>query len=467
MSNYFWDTAMKKPYGTVLLPLVVAGVMQTSAAMAGGTANASNDSLTIEQASQSLHYSGGNDRMRVEIAPNYSEELGFSLKGAVGGYLTDAMALGLIVEYGEHKREYLANAGMQFTDALSFVGTVGMLEEHNEHVDGESREVVQQMEYGGSLKGAFEVGILSGFELNGYLADADADADTVETGKLYGVQLLADVDLTDTTHFKLGGGYEWLEWDDTNDDDSSWTFSAEAAQQLGDTLSLTGHAKLGASEYVYGGGLAFDLSNGGPNTNTIGVNYSYIDGHNGIEDDQRVELSWTVGFGAGPSTSVAATDLTDKSGTIRAAADVAMVSPANNLLGDVMKRPAFLPERVLARAKAESGSVARCSAQAFVASAAEFNISEAGVWAFKNAGEAFKLEADYEIGVGVFDVYAGSDATKPPASIFLLQVGVVIPNNNDEPTVPLGGQQVNSDANLWAFYDNAGVCTAIFWVADN
>jgi hypothetical protein len=310
--------------------------------------------ITVEQAASMLHYSGSNDRMRVEIAPNYSEELGFSLKSAVGSYLTDAMALGLIVEYGEHKREYLANAGVQFNDALSFVGTVGLLEEHNEYVAGEGREEVQQMEYGASLKAALETGILSGFELNGYLADADGGGDTVETGKLYGAQLVADVDLTDTTHFKLGGGYEWLDWDNTNADDNHWTFSAEAAQQLGDTLSVTGHAKLGASEYVYGGGLAVDLSNGGMNSNALGMNYSYIDGKNGIEDDQRVELSWSIGFGAGPTSSVAAADLTDKSGSIRAAADVAMVSPANNLLGDVMKRPAFLHERVLARAKRSS-----------------------------------------------------------------------------------------------------------------
>jgi hypothetical protein len=325
----------------------------TNAAMAAEPAEfALGQDITIQQAASMLHYSGGDDRYRVEVAPNYSEELGFSLKGAVGGYLTDAMALGLIVEYGENKREYLANAGIQFNDALSFVGTVGMLEEHNEYVDGEDREEVQQMEYGASFKGAYEIGFLSGFELNGYLADADADSDSVETGKLYGVQLLTDLDLTDTTHVKIGGGYEWLEWDDTNEDDNSWTFSAEAAQQLSDMMSLTGHAKLGASEYVYGGGLAFDLSNGDLNTNTLGVNYSYIDGKSGIEDDQRVELSWSIGFGAGPTTSVAAADLTDKSGTIRAAADVAMVSPANNLLSDVMKRPAFLPERVLARAGA-------------------------------------------------------------------------------------------------------------------
>jgi hypothetical protein len=162
------------------------------------------------------------------------------------------------------------------------------------------------------------------------------------------------LDLTDTTHIEIGGGYEWLEWGNTNDNDSYWTFSAEATQQLGDTLSLTGHAKLGASEYVYGGGLAFDLSNGGMNTNTLGVNYSYIDGKNGIEDDQRVELSWTIGFGAGPSKSVAAADLTDTSGKVRAAADVATILPTNNLLYDVMRRPGFLPERVLGRAATEA-----------------------------------------------------------------------------------------------------------------
>jgi hypothetical protein len=308
--------------------------------------------LTIQQAASMLHYSGGNDRFRVEVAPNYSEELGWSLKGAAGGYLTDAMALGLIVEYGENKREYLANAGVQFTDELSLVGTVGLLEENNEYFDGEGRKKAQQMEYGASFKGAYEIGFLSGFELNGYLADADADSDSVETGKLYGVQLLTDLDLTDTTHVKIGGGYEWLEWDDTNDDDNRWTFSAEAVQQLGDVVSLTGNAKLGASEFVYGGGIAFDLSDDGMNTNSLGVNASYIDGRNGIEDDQRIELSWTFGFGAGPSASVASAEMTDKSGTIRAAADVATVFPANNLLSDVMKRPSYLPERVLARAEA-------------------------------------------------------------------------------------------------------------------
>ncbi len=137
--------------------------------------------------------------MRFEVTPNYSEDLGWSIKGAAGGYLTDDIALGLIVEYGENKREYLANAGIQFDDALSFVGTVGMLEEHSEFDGLDDRETVRQMEYGASLKGAYEFGLLSGFELNGYPADAEVDTDDLDAGKLYGLQLNADLDLTNTT----------------------------------------------------------------------------------------------------------------------------------------------------------------------------------------------------------------------------------------------------------------------------
>lgn len=145
---------------------------------------------------------------------------------------------------------------------MSFVGTVGLLEEHEDYVDGGGREVAQQMEYGSSLKGEYDAGFLSGFELNGYLADAGSDSDGVETGKLYGVQLLSELKLTETTHVKVGGGYEWLEWDDTSGKDQSWTFAAEGSQQLSDALSLTGHARFGVSEAVYGGGVRFDLGDG-------------------------------------------------------------------------------------------------------------------------------------------------------------------------------------------------------------
>jgi hypothetical protein len=102
-----------------------------------------------------MNYSGGNDWARYEIAPNWSRELGWSLKGAFGSYITNDLALGAIVEYGEGKREYLTNAGVRLTDNLSFIGTVGLLEEYREFVADAGKETVQQMEYGASLKGAY------------------------------------------------------------------------------------------------------------------------------------------------------------------------------------------------------------------------------------------------------------------------------------------------------------------------
>ena len=59
--------------------------------------------LTIQQAASMLHYSGGNDRFRVEVAAHDNEFLGRGLRGAAGGYLADAMAL--TFEYSENKRE--------------------------------------------------------------------------------------------------------------------------------------------------------------------------------------------------------------------------------------------------------------------------------------------------------------------------------------------------------------------------
>ena len=449
-------------------------------AMAGE--GAPSDQMTIEQASQHLHYSGGNDRLRVEIAPNYSEELGWSLKGAAGGYLTDEVALGLIVEYGEDKREYLANAGIQFTDALSLVGTVGMLEEHIRFFEEEDKEVVQQMEYGASFKGEFDAGLFSGFELNGYLADADTDYEFADVGKVYGIQLLGDFDLTDSTHLALGGGYEWLEWDDGEGDQESWTLSADASQRLTDALTLNARAKLGVTENVYGGGLAFDLSNGGPNSNMIALNYLYIDGHEGIEDDQRVELGWTIGFGAGPTSTVASADLTDNSGTIRASADAATVYPANNLLADVMKRPSFLPERVIARSSASETSSLECYSD-FINDPASMDVVHVGVWYVdsgddvdpnpESGDDSIDIDSENKLGVGTFDLYLSQslDSFENPA---LLKAGARLGPDLNDSVVPVtvGLLNWNPDTryqyneSIWAFVDDNGVCKALVWGED-
>ena len=390
-----------------------------------GTAN--QGQITIQQAASMMAHSAGNDQGRVSIAPIWSDELGWSVRAAAGSYLGDAVAFGAIVEYGQDKQEYLGNLGLQLSDSLSVIGTVGNLAETKEFIDGEGDDKASQMEYGLSLKLAPQEGL--GFELNGYAVDAKAANEDIETGKLYGTEALASLGLADTTLIKIGGGYEWLEWDGGEKDDH-WTFRTEASQRLTDALGLHGHAKLGASERAYGGGLNFNISNDG--TNRLGLNYTYIEGRHGIADDKRVELSWTYGFGAGPASSAVAMNVTDNSGIIRPAADVAMVSPANNLLGDVMKRPAFLPERVLGRS-VKGGSSALCLVNTFV-----FDPT------FTTPGSMFVVEQDA--------IYF-QDGTTATFSIYVN--GILVAN---EPTTPGDGYSVIFLAsNTWSVTDEVTV----------
>jgi hypothetical protein len=308
-----------------------------------------NGEAIIQQAASMMAYSAGNDQARVSIAPNWSDELGWSVRAAAGSYLGDAVALGAIVEYGDNKQEYLANLGFQLSETLSLIGTVGQLAEHEEFIAEEGEDRASQMEYGLSLQADFASNL--GFELNGYAVNSKVANEDIETAKLYGTEALATLGLADSTLLKIGGGYEWLEWDG-GEKDNRWTLRSEANHRLTEMLALQGHTKLGASERSYGGGLNFNLSDTG--NNILGINYTLIDGRHGIADDKRVELVWTYGFGGGSVSSAAAINDTDTNSPISPAADVVAVAPANDLLGDVMKRPEFLPKRVLARATGSS-----------------------------------------------------------------------------------------------------------------
>jgi hypothetical protein len=78
------------------------------------------------------------------------------------------------------------------------------------------------------------------------------------------------------------------------------------------------------------------LSSGDVRNNMVSINLSRTAGKHGISDDTRLALNWTVGFGGGTSTT------TSSMGSMSGLA-------SRDLLAEVMTRPAFLPNRVLAR----------------------------------------------------------------------------------------------------------------------
>ena len=191
--------------------------------------------------------------------------------------------------------------------------------------------------------------LASGVELNAYATDAESDSADAIAGRLYGIQYKSVFDLTDTTQVITGSGYEWVEWDDDTDNESGFTHSLEVRQWVGDELSLFGSGFIGTTETRYGGGLDMSFDTAAA-THRLRLEYTHIDGHEGIHDDDRVQGTWSIGFGAN-STRRETTDnaLTDRSGTIHATATTYTRPHNGRLLDQIMKRSKALPQRSVAK----------------------------------------------------------------------------------------------------------------------
>ena len=293
---------------------------------------------------------GNSDSLRFAFTPNYSDDLGFSMEGALGGFIADGIAVGAIIEYGDSKQELLLNLGLQLSKSTALIGTVGQLREDLEFVAGSGRDQVKQDEYGVTLQHYLGAGILSGLDLSGYLADANTNSADATAGKVYGFQSNALLSLTSTTFVKLGAGYEWLEWDDGIGDEGRMTGSVEARQFLSSDLSVFGSARWATTEYVYGGGIdyQFDREN---TSHRLGVEYTRIDGQEGIESDDRVRATYTIGLDRQPNRLASAHN------GLKDSAPVAVPPRTDGrMLDTVMQRPKYLPERVVARGNTASAA---------------------------------------------------------------------------------------------------------------
>ena len=211
------------------------------------------------------------------------------------------------------------------------------MKEQEEFVLGEGRETVRQLEYGLSLKGNYSAGIVRGFEVNAYRTNASSHTDSVETGDMTGLQIVTQLKPIQGADIRLGAGYEHVAWSSGAKDDG-FTFQASGTQRLSDRLSLNFEEKSAETENVFGIGLTQDISTPEMQNSTFSLDLVRIEGKHGISDDTRIALNWTFGLGAGGS------------GVSDAPASSIGAIARSDLLADVMSRPAFLPERVLAHA---------------------------------------------------------------------------------------------------------------------
>lgn len=322
-------------YGLRKLVLLSTCVGALASAVAADTLGPSMQSIL-----STMNVASGSETLQWQIAPTYSELFGLGVYGAVGAYANEHFALGVIIDYAKHREEYLANAAVQLNDSLRMIGTIGLLKESEEFTIGGGREDVRQLQYGLSLKGSYDAGIVRGFELHTYHTNAKSDTGNVETGELTGLQAMAQLQPAANSSIRLGAGYERAEWDGGAVNEG-FTLQASGSQKLSNLLSIDYNAKAGQTENIFGLGLNYDLSTPEMLSSKLSIGLDRINGRNGISDDTRVAVTLTVGLGA-PASRKSATTMSSSGGISTLA--------RQDLLAEVMKRPVFFPHRVLANA---------------------------------------------------------------------------------------------------------------------
>jgi hypothetical protein len=310
-------------------------LLSTCVATLASAAAAEMPAPSVQSILSTMNAAGGSETLQWQVGPTYSERFGLGVRGSIGGYVNEDFALGVIIDYAKHREEYLANAGVRLDESLRIIGSLGLLKESEEFAPGAGREDVRQLQYGLSLKGSYDAGIMRGYEVNAYHTSARSDTDSVEAGNLTGLQFVTHLQPSSTADLRLGAGYERANWAG-GDEDTGFTVQALGSQRVSDILSLNYSAAMAETENVYGVGLTYDLSSGDVRNNMVSINLSRTAGKHGISDDTRLALNWTVGFGGGTGTT------TSSMGSMSGLA-------SRNLLAEVMTRPAFLPNRVLAR----------------------------------------------------------------------------------------------------------------------
>lgn len=325
--------------GNGTLKQSIIALLLLSASWTVTTAQAQTTEPSLQSLVSTQNIAGGNESFQWQIVPTYSDIFGFGVGTSLGGYVNDNLALGLVLDYGKNRQEYLANAGVALNEKMKIIGSFGILKEQEEFVLGDGRESLSQLEYGLSLKGNYDAGLVRGFEVNLYHTNAADGSENLEIGDVTGIQAVTQLKPSDNSNVRLGAGFERVYWAE-GDVSEGMTFQAIGSHKLSDTLSLNYNAKSAETENVYGVGLSYDMSTPQVKSNRLTVSLNRIDGKNGVSDDRRISLNWTIGLG----------------GAVTSDATAAMPAQSRSeLLADVMKRPAFLPERIAVRATEGGG----------------------------------------------------------------------------------------------------------------
>ena len=286
-----------------------------------------------EQISQLATASGTTATSAYAVSPEWSDELGFSATGRVGFSRQENSAIGLIVTAGERKREVLLNFGLALDAERQLLLTAGQLQERIEFGTAADQEWLKQNEFGI----AYET---SKYAFSVYQVDSET-TDNFVGAKSAGAELSGSVYDSEAMTVGFGAGYQKLEWDDGSEGVNGLTARVDFGYQANSTTRFNVFADHNMSENQFGISGSWALGAG-----ALNASYTFIDGHVGaVTNDQRIAVTYTMPIG-GRSTGGVTRN------TTRVMSSGAL--PSSTLLADVMRRPDYLPERVIVKAKGES-----------------------------------------------------------------------------------------------------------------
>lgn len=306
------------------------------------TALAADAVPTAEQVINSIGTVVETDTARLQFGPRYSALYGWSLEARGGMMLSEALAIGLVVSYGENDRELVLNTGLQIDDNTMIIGTIAG---HQQNVmSGDAREWVDQLEGGLSLRNDNGVGFLGGYEVNAY-ATSSSTAGSLIGATLYGAEANIVLHPIEGMTAKLGAGYERITWADGSDPTEGWTANVNLAQRVTDQLTLKLGLDLRQAQDRYSTAAEFTVAQSDDLTHRLGLEYSYIVDKDGGDDDQRLTAFWRLGFGE--STSPAASSAMGYAGDVSLGTGTGYNH--DRILTAVMEKPDYVPAHVLSK----------------------------------------------------------------------------------------------------------------------
>lgn len=339
-----------------------------------------------------MDYRSQSNGTLITLSPKYSEQNGFAFGGVVAGAISKNAALGLLLNVGTERKEWMVNAGLDIDDRQRVIASLGQLRQKLDFtfLTGVDRSQITQNNGAFSYQFLMGRSWLNSAELNAYISKTQSrnssktfytdttsfyelwnDPRRIAGGRVEGLQARMVMTPSEKSSLKMGFGGERLNYDLLIDKEKYLraTGSAELNQQFAYGYSLAASANFASSQNKFALGLSKTFYEG----QQFEINLAAIRGRDNTFDDNQITLNFTQFLGASPahvealntgsknsqalrplgaSSSSVKTDDSQKvpvNQTWLALSDQPKPQWVSSLVYAVAKKPAFLPAQVNAK----------------------------------------------------------------------------------------------------------------------